>query len=40
MKATVSNFMAKANLNFNDVKDQILIEEVHRIDSRGHLVLP
>ncbi|KAG6525878.1 hypothetical protein ZIOFF_015849 [Zingiber officinale] len=34
MQAAVSNFVGSAKLNFNDVRDRILAEEVRRIDSR------
>ena len=32
MKATISNFVCSAKLTFNDIRDRILAEEVHRID--------
>ncbi|KAL6321551.1 hypothetical protein AAG906_021746 [Vitis piasezkii] len=31
-RATINNFVGSVKLKFNDIKDQILTEEVHRID--------
>ncbi|RVW62693.1 hypothetical protein CK203_062669 [Vitis vinifera] len=38
MRAIVSNFLGNAKLKFNDIRDQILVEEVRRIDSSEALI--
>ena len=32
MRAAINNFVGSVKLKFNDIRDQILTEEVHRID--------